>query len=193
MSQIPDYIERVKTARAAAVARGSWDGALEARTPHGAKPVASFSWPSGDHLETNDIDEVCALYRQDSRQTVCVVEDISWDWIGAMGITWEIGPSFFADYGVNPSGDNPWNTLFLSVPEPTAKAYRYHHLDGVFEHQYLTGHPTAFDMLNNGLQRSAYHRRCWIPAGFSHPPSSSTRISYCRVNANFCKHTHLPP
>lgn len=186
-----EYIERVK---AAATARGCLKNVLEARPPHASKPIAS--WLNGIPQETDDIDEVFALARSDdasSRHAVCIVEDISWDWIGAMGVTWKIEPHFFAQYGVNPQGDNPWAALFPkdSRRGATQDPSKYYHVDGVFEHQHLAGHPKALAMLKNGLQRSLYRRRCWVPTDSSYSPSSSTRFSYCRVNANLCKATHL--
>ena len=85
MSPIPgsrDYIERV---RAIAVAHGCQENDPEAPTSRTVKPSAS--WLNGAPRFTNDLDEVFALARHDgaiSRKAVCIVEDISWDWIGAM-------------------------------------------------------------------------------------------------------------
>jgi hypothetical protein len=189
MSQPPgshEYIERV---RAAATILGCQENVPEARTSHAAKPFVL--WLNGTPRETNDLDEVFALAQNGdaiSRKAVCIVEDISWEWIGAMGITWGIEPQFFAEHGVNPQGDNPWRAFFpedrrLGAPQGSSK---YKYMDGVFEHHYLANHQTALDILNNSFCRSAYRRRCWNSNDSSYPPSSNTRVSYCRVNANLC-------
>jgi hypothetical protein len=197
MSQNPDYshyIKRVKETRATAVTHDHLEGTSEAQTHHAAKPIAS--WLNGTPLETNDINEVFTLARDDgavSQQAVCIVEDISWDWIGRMGVAWGIEPEFFAEYGVSPKGKNPWETLFPKNHRmgATQGPSKYYHVDGVFEHHHLAGDPEAFDMLENDLQRSVHRRRCWVSDSSSYPPSSSTRFSYCRVNASLCKFTNL--
>lgn len=192
MSQHPDsqgYIDRVKRA---ASSRGCLDNTSEALLPHAPSPIAT--WLNGTTQETNDIAKVLALAQGDDAdpgQAVCIVEDISWDWIGEMGVAWGIEPHFFAEYGVNPKDDNAWKRLFpddrrLGAAQGPSK---YYHVDGVFEHHHLTGDPTALDRLRKGLRRSLYRRQCW--ADPSHPPSSNTRFSYCRVSANLCMVTHL--
>ena len=176
--------------RAAATILGCQENVPEARTSHAAKPFVL--WLNGTPRETNDLDEVFALAQNGdaiSRKAVCIVEDISWEWIGAMGITWGIEPQFFAEHGVNPQGDDPWRVLFpedrrLGAPQVSSK---YKYMDGVFEHHYLANRQTALDILNNSFCRSAYRRQCWNSKDSSYPPSSNTRISYCRVNANLCK------
>jgi hypothetical protein len=197
MSQNPDYshyVELVKKIRATAVTHNHLDDDSEAQTHHAAKPVAS--WLNGTPLETNDINEVFTLARDDaaiSQQAVCIVEDISWDWIGLMGVAWGIEPEFFAEYGVNPEGTSPWETLFPKNHRlgATQGPSKYYHVDGVFEHNHLASDPEAFDTLKNGLRRSVHRRRCWVCDDSSYPPSSNTRFSYCRVNANLCKFTNL--
>jgi hypothetical protein len=187
MSGFQDYVELVRAVEQRGVARH--ENTLEA-----AKPVAS--WLNGTAQETNELAKVLALAHRDllaSRQAVCVVEDISWEWIRAMGDAWNIEPHFFAHYGVNPQGDNPRETLLpgnhgLGTMKDESK---YSHFDGIFEHQDLVGDPEAFASLEYGLRRSVYRRKCWASDESSYPPSSSTRISYCRVHANLCMVTHL--
>jgi hypothetical protein len=191
MSQTPgsrEYIERV---RAVAIERGCQGNHPDVHTLRTTKP--SVSWLNGlVPLETDDIEKVFEE-AQRARNAVCIVEDISWDWIGAMGVTWGIEPHFFADYGVSPGGDKPWESLLPNSRRSRVMrcASRYHHVDGVFDHQHLAGHPEAFTMLKNVLQRSEHRRQCWISTGSSPLPLSSTRISYCRVNAKLCMDTHL--
>jgi len=179
------YIDHVKLA-------ANWDNTLEARTPHTASPIAS--WLNGTTQETKDIAKVFDLARNDgadSRQAICIVEDVSWEWIGRMGATWGIESHFFAGYCVNPKDDNPWRTLFPDDRRlgATQGPSKYYHVDGVFEHHHLAGDSTGLLRLKQGLRRSLYPRRCW--ADPSYPPSSNTRFSYCRVNANLCMATHL--
>jgi hypothetical protein len=187
MSGFPDYVELVRAVEERGVAKHE-------NTLAAAKPIAS--WLNGTLQETNDLAKVLALADIDqssSRQAVCIVEDISWEWIRAMGDAWDIEPHFFAHYGVNPRGDNPYKTLF---PEhhglgATKDASKYYHVDGVFAHQHLAGDPKAFASLEDGLQRSVYRRRCWVSDKPSNGPFSNTRISYCRVHDNLCMVTNL--
>jgi hypothetical protein len=187
MSEFPDYVELVRAVEERGVTKH--ENTLEA-----AKPIAS--WLNDTPWETNDLAEVLALYdcdRSSERPAVCVVEDISWEWIRAMGDAWDIEPHFFAHYGVNPRGDNPHKTLF---PESHGlgtmkEASKYYHVDGIFEHQHLAGDPKALASLEDGLRRSVYRRKCWVSDESSYPPSSNTRISYCRVHAYLCMVTHL--
>jgi hypothetical protein len=194
MSQIPEYIEyieRVKAARAAATEHDHQEDVLEARTQYAAKPVAS--WVNGTPFETGDIKRVLDQGQRDSavsQQAVCIVEDINWDWIGAMGVAWGVEPQFFAEHGVNPQGDNDWEALFpkshrLGAEQHPSKCF---HVDGAFEHHHLTR--DSIEALKDGLRRSTHRRRCWISLDPSYSPSSSTRFSYCRVNANLCIFTH---
>ena len=189
MSQIPDYIKSVKAARAAATENHLQDDIAEAQTQHAAMPFAS--WVNGTPIETGDIKTVLDQAQRDSavsQQAVCIVEDISWDWIGAMGVAWGVEPQFFAKHGVNPQGYNVWETLFPKSHELGAIQYpsQCFHVDGVFEHHHVTPDRKAFKALEDALRHSTHRRRCWISPDPSYSPSSSTRFSYCRVNANLC-------
>ena len=189
MNHIPgahDYIELVRTT---ALACGSSENMLEARTPHETKPVAL--WLNGTSQETHDLDEVLALASRDaatSRKAVCIVGNISWDWIGSIGVKWKIEPQFFSQYGANPQGEDPWSTLFSQSLErgATQSASKHHHMDGVFEHQHLKRQQTTMDLLNTDPGRSPCRRRYWVPTDPLHSLSSSTRISYCRIDVNLC-------
>ena len=192
MSQNPEsesYIDRVKKV---SIARGCLENISEALVPHTPNPIAT--WLNGTTQETNDVLKILALAKGDGTEpgkAVCIVEDISWEWINAMGTAWGIEPHFFAEYGINPKDDNAWKHLFpddrrLGAAQGPSKCY---HVDGVFEHHHLAGDPTALDRLRKGLRRSLYRRRCWADPSYS--PSSNTRFSYCRVNANLCMVNHL--
>lgn len=150
-----------------------------------------MSWFNGASQEIHDLDNVLAQAQNDeatSRRAVCVIENINWHWIGVIGSAWKLEPLFFVEHGVNPNGDDAWTTLFPTNREVDIKKgpSKHKYVDGVFEHHYLASDDVALDKLKRGLTIATYGRRCWIP-GSSYPPSSCTRMSYCRVNANLCK------
>jgi hypothetical protein len=78
MSRVPDYIDSVKAARAAATEHHLQDDMPEAQTQHTAMPFAS--WVNGTPFETGDIKRVLDQGQRDSavsQQAVCIVEDIN--------------------------------------------------------------------------------------------------------------------
>jgi hypothetical protein len=189
MASINEFVERVK---AAAQECGCVDNLPASRAANTGRPVVS--WFNGISQEIHDLDKVLAQAQKDeasSRRAVCVLENINWEWIGVVGSAWKLEPSFFVEHGANPTGDDAWTTLFPQNREIDIKKgpSKHKYVDGVFEHHYLAGEDAALDKMNRGLANSAYRRRSWIPVS-SYPPSSCTRMSYCRVNANLCMITY---
>ena len=189
MASINEFVERVK---AAAQECGCVDNLPASRAANTGRPVVS--WFNGISQEIHDLDKVLAQAQKDeasSRRAVCVLENINWEWIGVVGSAWKLEPSFFVEHGANPTGDDAWTTLFPQNREIDIKKgpSKHKYVDGVFEHHYLAGEDAALDKMNRGLANSAYRRRSWIPVS-SYPPSSCTRMSYCRVNANLSMITY---
>lgn len=186
MNSQKDFIESVK---ATAATSGSLGDLPDTRDLYTSKPVAS--WFNGTSREICDIDILLHQARRDdaaAQRAVCVVENIDWSWISAIGTAWDVEPFFFAEHGVSPKGDDSWLTLFpkhrnLAIKKGPSK---HKYIDGVFEHHYLANDSTAHDQLIRGSMGSTFRRGHWIPKS-PYAPSFSTRMSYCRVNANLCE------
>lgn len=129
---------------------------------------------------------------------VVIIENIDLLWIAALGNTWDIAPSFFADHASNPSGSSPWKTIFgmsstdrkmplrkevtSTLPrdrQPWDKASSWY-VDGIFE----CGQPTPGTSFNANdqdfIQRIRYNNDLGL--------NISTRIS-CWTCSN--KHQSL--
>lgn len=134
--------------------------------------------------------------------SVCIIENISPQYVEALGSAWEIDPMFFVEYATNPDQKKlwwskkwEWNSSARPSPgqderraETMAPSFlqgTFGHLDGVFEYHNMSAdlHPSEYDKLNSSPNR--VRRHCFKTGRW--PVQSNTRISYCRPNAYMCK------
>ena len=113
---------------------------------------------------------------------VCIVEDITTDWMTVLGQAWDIPADFFIQHLSNPEPEclwterNKWNWDPTS-DKSTAASEPYAHMNGIFEYPGYTNGP-----LNTGIA-SRHCLRGMAPE----PIQSNTKISYCRVYPWLCK------
>lgn len=131
--------------------------------------------------------------------SICIIENISMEYVEAIGAEWGIDPTFFIEHATNPDKDNLWwsTRCDWSLPdhstsdssdgsrEPYFLKGSSGHLDGVFEyHNEIMGlKPAALEKLSpspNLIHRYIFKDKHW-------PMQSNTRISYCRPNMWMCK------
>jgi hypothetical protein len=146
---------------------------------------------------------------KESRETsICIIENISTEYVEALGTEWEIDPMFFIEHATNPDKDKLWWSKKWDWPLPDHSSSEggdesyapmdllpsktpcflkdsSGHLDGVFEyHNEIPGlEPSAFEKLNsspNFIYRHCFKDKKW-------PMQSNTRISYCRPTMSMCK------
>ena len=123
------------------------------------------------------------------QSAACVIENISPEYIAALGVAWNIPRDFFIHHAANPDGDQLWEAVMsgharnrvleqsssqvdLVLPQQTSTSYDHYHIEGVLSHIVKPGH-------------SRFRRR------LHHDPHSgwqtSTKISYCRISKSFCR------
>lgn len=145
--------------------------------------------------------------------TVCVIENISVEYLEAIGQAWDIDPAFFVAHASNTNKEELWNrkTWAWSLPNvpPSGQADsimaraasttpspeisspsrfldgEFDQLDGIFEyHTELQDiEPSALEKLN--FSANFIYRHVFKQGRW--PVQSNTRISYCRPNAYLCK------
>lgn len=145
---------------------------------------------------------------KDRDLSVCIIENISAEYVEALGTEWEIDPMFFVEHATNPDKDKLWESKvwdwtpleYLSSKDRdesyapkvlTADGITAFlenssgHLDGVFEyHNEIPGlKPSALEKLNSFP--NFINRYCFKDKNY--PIQSNTRISYCRPNMWMCK------
>jgi hypothetical protein len=140
--------------------------------------------------------------------SICIIENISTEYVEALGTEWGIDPMFFIKHATNPDKDKLWRSKrwdwhppdhssseggnesyapndFLASGAPSFLKDSSGHLDGVFEyHNEIPGlEPSTFEKLNsspNFIYRHCFKDKKW-------PMQSNTRISYCRPTIWLCK------
>lgn len=136
--------------------------------------------------------------------SMCVIENISAEYIEAIGPAWNIDPEFFAAHATNPDRDKLWwgedwdwgasnETPLIDSQGKPMRLQRtvpflekaVGHLDGIFEYHNEIPNPdqSVYESLNsspNAITRHCFKDTKW-------PIQSNTRISYCRPNTFMCK------
>lgn len=161
------------------------EGLVKALSGSDAKTTKVFytNLRSEPHINTPSNLIACALadYESDT-SSVCMIENISPEYVKALGSAWNLDPEFFAGHATNPRQEDLWTRWKApSNPDAVYSSRQYEHLDGVFEYPDIGLPP---DESLNSLPNH-FHRHC-----FRKPPygvQSNTRISYYRIHRLFCK------
>ena len=127
-------------------------------------------------------------------ETICIIENISPQYIEGIGSAWDIDPGFFVEYARNPLKENLWlpkDPEELLGWDPHDKSRRVPknklrwHIDGNFEYHGLNVQNNAsLNSSPNYFKRYCF-RSTW---GGLETITSNTRISYCRVYKKLCKY-----
>jgi hypothetical protein len=126
-------------------------------------------------------------------ETICIIENISPQYIEGVGSAWDISPAFFVEHARNPLGENLWLPKdpeeLMGTWDPYAESRcfnenrRVWHIDGNFEYHGLN----VQDNTNLNSAPNYFTRYCFQSTwGGVETITSNTRISYCRVNKRFC-------
>lgn len=118
------------------------------------------------------------------RGSVCIVENISPEYIEVLGSTWDIDPRFFVQHAVNPRREHLWIPRHF---EPDTKKEKFSFVDGNFEYHNLNvSDDKELNSLPNHFERHCF-RSTWEGV---ETITSNTRISYYRVEESFCRYFH---
>ena len=113
---------------------------------------------------------------------VCIIENISPNWIEALGVSWDIDPHFFVDHAENPTKEDFWSAKLVDLWQKKTRR-RYCSLNGTFEY-----HGRELRRSNDvHASLNFFHRHIFKTGGY--PPQANTRISYYRVNRRLCMFT----
>lgn len=128
--------------------------------------------------------------RSHFHNSICIVENISPEYIAVLGSAWNIDPRFFVEYAVNPRREDLWDSRRF---EPLTNQQKFSHIDGNFEYHGLNvTSDQELNSLPNYFERHCF-RSTWEGA---ETITSNTRISYYRVEKSLCKYFHaglMPP
>jgi hypothetical protein len=129
-----------------------------------------------------------AAISEAEKYSICVIENISSEYVEALGSAWDIDPAFFVAHATNPNKEELWNTQRYvwewsppSDPEADCSTH-YGHLDGIYEYHDLELAPgEAMNSSPNFIRRHCFKDSLY-------PIQSNTRISYYRVNHSLCQY-----
>lgn len=118
------------------------------------------------------------LHLQD---TICIIENISPEYIEVLGSAWNIDPRFFVEHAMNPKREDLWVPKRL---EPENREQTFDCLDGNFEYHGLNViSDEELNSLPNYFERHCF-RSTWEGV---EKINSNTRMSYYRVKGSLCK------
>lgn len=116
-----------------------------------------------------------------SRKIVCIVENISSEYIGSLGFAWDIDPGFFVQHAENPRREDLWVPKEFELDGSRAN---FSCIDGNFEYHGLeVNNDKELNFRPNRFERYCY-KTTWEGV---ETIASNTRISYCRVMELFCR------
>ncbi|KAF2108104.1 hypothetical protein BDV96DRAFT_283662 [Lophiotrema nucula] len=126
----------------------------------------------------------------DALHAVCVVENISPEYIKDLVAGLRLYPTFFLEHAIHTPKDQFWELHHSWDPATTLSdssvPFNSAHIDGMFEyHELEYSHKSDLTSAPNFVQRD-----CFIQEPF--PIQSNTRISYYRVSPWLCKYHVLP-
>lgn len=114
------------------------------------------------------------------RDSVCIVENISPEYIEVLGAAWDIDPRFFVQHASNPRREHLWTPRNF---ESDIGEELFSCIDGNFEYHGLNvSDNKELNSLPNHFKRHCF-RSTW--EGVENI-ISNTRISYYRVEKSFC-------
>lgn len=118
------------------------------------------------------------------RASVCIVENISPEYIEVLGSAWDIDPRFFFQHAENPTREHLWVARRF---EPDTSKEKFSCINGNFEYHGLNvSDDTELNFLPNNFERHCF-RSTWEGV---ETIISNTKISYYRVQDLFCKYFH---
>lgn len=167
-----------------------WPEAQESKTKAFLKVVGRRS-PA---IQFDEASELLASYNLDagSEPQVCVIENISSEYIQALGSAWNIDIEFFVEHATNPKKDHLWQLVStMSWDLPISAGYEtsiqpvptYWHLDGIYEYNKYTNIRWSDGKLDSFPNNVPRH--CFSDAESG--VQSNTRISYYRVSSSLCE------
>ena len=116
-----------------------------------------------------------------SRRSVCIVENISPEFIEVLGSAWDIDPAFFVQHAANPRRGDLWLSRWF---EPGTNEAKFGFVDGNFEYHGISlSDDEELNSLPNHFERHCF-RSTWEGV---ETINSNTRISYYRVEESFCR------
>jgi hypothetical protein len=144
-------------------------------------------------LQIDELLQQAEVDRDHRNAAICIIENVSPAYIGVLGRSWEIDPSFFANHAKHSDKDQFWDrpVRWSWVPDdqdPSIMSKQpYVHLDGMFEYHHLDSMQEASKL---GHFPNTFPRDCFKQ--WKYPVQSNTRISYCRALPNLCELDPLP-
>jgi hypothetical protein len=113
------------------------EGSVNILSKAGARTMKVFytNFQSKPHINTPSDLIACALADCESgTRAICVSENISPEYIEALGSAWNLDPEFFAGNATNPRQEDLWTRWQPPLNQAAAEnSKRYEHLNGVFQ------------------------------------------------------------
>lgn len=130
---------------------------------------------------------------ESNQYAACVIENISPEYMAAVGVGWNIARDFFIQHAANPVGDRLWEAVMGGVAQNRALELSYARIDLT---QQQDGTRALCDYYSiegylNHVVKPGYSR---FGRRLEHDPhwgwQTNTKISYCRVSKYFCEYDH---
>ncbi|KAH7304524.1 hypothetical protein B0I35DRAFT_444968 [Stachybotrys elegans] len=116
--------------------------------------------------------------------SICVIENISAEWVSSLGAAWDIDPSFFATHASKHYQDTPWQKDFDFGWDHDALSRESGSPSKAVRPSFLRGPIEFVDGIFRYDNASAVNLPSHVPRVHSKGecPVQSTRITYCRPN-----------
>lgn len=128
-----------------------------------------------------------------SGPSVCIIENISPEFIGGLGVAWSLPLDFFIEHATNSYGpalwddvmgdqarDRVWEPSSVAKDEARKKPLAHFHIEGIIEQVRHIEQPSG---------RYRFARR--FEFSYNYGWQANTKMSYCRVSQNLCKRVRM--
>jgi len=152
-----------------------------------------------------DLVAQAATLEDRGEQSICIIENISVDYVKVLGKEWNISPLFFVDHATNPNKEKLWwsktwdwpplrnadttTTVVSNAQEwwQPSDFVQTHpgHMDGVFEYHDVFSEFKQSTIEQYVQSRNHIHRHYFKDQKWG--MQSNTRVSYCRPTIGMCE------
>lgn len=163
------------------------------------QPKVLFTDGTTEHLISSSaaLIDRSEIQMKNDELAICIIEDITTEYVQAIGQAWNMEPEFFIAHATNPKIERIWAGKPWDWSENTSQEWSqgkrdehflgdcFDHLDGVFEYHNTKEDLDCLDLKPFNISSNLISRHC-IKVG-KWPIQSNTRISYCRPHPMLCK------
>lgn len=124
------------------------------------------------------------LHKDKKPASVCIIENISVSMFRELCNIWQLSGKLLEDHFASPDVNNLWGKLEVRPTGPLGSEYC--HIDGIYEYHNIRWTVEKLRAINlNYCGRQVFQQD-------PYPPSSNTRVTYCRPEPFICMFNSMP-